>query len=166
MPRIQNISLDSCFTGNHFRPTDSDVLIQIVDPDMDFPDSPFIFGQVHQFKFLDIEYPEHPAAFRKDQAAQIASVLQNALENDLNVIVHCHAGICRSGAVAEVGVILGFEDCGNYRQPNLLVKHSLLRALGMYYDDDETPTETYQGQTNEFIYGQGEVLIAKAGSLW
>ena len=52
----------------------------------------------------------------------------------MNVVVHCHAGVCRSGAVAEVGITMGFEDTGVFRAPNLMVKHKLMKALGMTYD--------------------------------
>jgi hypothetical protein len=55
----------------------------------------------------------------------------------MNVVVHCFAGICRSGAVTEVGVMMGFEDTGRFRAPNLLVKHRMMRALGWTYDADE-----------------------------
>ena len=51
----------------------------------------------------------------------------------MNVVVHCHAGVCRSGAVAEVGIAMGFQDTGVFRAPNLMVKHKLLNALGMTY---------------------------------
>jgi hypothetical protein len=55
----------------------------------------------------------------------------------MNVVVHCFAGICRSGAVCEVGVMMGFNDTGRFRAPNLLVKHRMMRALGWTYDADE-----------------------------
>jgi len=67
-------------------------------------------------------------------------LLQHALANHMNVIVHCHAGVCRSGAVAEVGIMLGFRDTEAFRAPNLLVKHRMMTALGMYYDENEAPT--------------------------
>ena len=55
----------------------------------------------------------------------------------MNVIVHCTAGICRSGAVTEIGVQMGFDDVGRYRQPNLLVKHKMSKVLGWVYDPEE-----------------------------
>jgi hypothetical protein len=56
----------------------------------------------------------------------------------MNVVVHCHAGVCRSGAVCEIGVMLGFRDTEAFRSPNLLVKHRMMRALGWLYDEQET----------------------------
>jgi len=64
-------------------------------------------------------------------------LLQRALDNHMNVIVHCVAGVCRSGAVCEVGVMMGFQDTEAFRSPNLLVKHKMMQALGWTYDADE-----------------------------
>ena len=57
----------------------------------------------------------------------------------MNVLVHCHAGICRSGAVVEVGEIMGFTPTDRFRAPNLLVKHRMMKALGLTYDSEEKP---------------------------
>jgi hypothetical protein len=55
----------------------------------------------------------------------------------MNVVVHCFAGICRSGAVCEVGVMMGFNDTERFRSPNLLVKHRMMKHLGWTYDERE-----------------------------
>ena len=44
------------------------------------------------------------------------------------------AGICRSGAVVEIGSMLGFTPVEKYRQPNLRVKHYMMDVLGWTYD--------------------------------
>ena len=132
MSQIQNISFQDVKSGNHITVTESTVLIQIVDPGMEFPTPAHTFKEVHQFQFLDIE-ERVEGSFTDTHAAEIISVLKKALDNDSDVVVHCIAGICRSGAVCEVGVMLGFDDTKNYRNPNLLVKHSLMRSLGWYY---------------------------------
>ena len=67
------------------------------------------------------------------------SLLKHALTNHMNVVVHCYAGICRSGAVAEVGVMMGFQDCERSRIPNLRVKQKLMKQLGCTYDSEEEP---------------------------
>ena len=117
------------------------MLIQISDPAGWVPDPKHDFAEVHHFEFLDVEKDDlvYDPAFRcsQTQASNLVRLLQHALELDMNVIVHCTAGICRSGAVTEVGVMLGFEDTKRYRQPNLLVKHQMMRELGMTYDKDE-----------------------------
>jgi rhodanese-related sulfurtransferase len=76
----------------------------------------------------------------QEQANELVRLLQHALDNRMNVVVHCTAGVCRSGAVAEVGVMMGFDDCERFRSPNLLVKHRMMKALGWTYDEQEPHT--------------------------
>lgn len=138
MPWITNVSYKDIEYGDH---PHADVLIQIMCPSMDFPTPKVHFREVHQFHFLDLERNELPeledGKITDIQAANIILVLQRALEGNKNVLVHCVAGVSRSGAVVDVGVTMGFEDTDAYRSPNLLVKHKLLKALGMEYDLDE-----------------------------
>lgn len=136
MPFIENISLIDVKNGWHYDASPNSVLIQIVDNDMTFPTPKYNFKEVHQFKFLDEEHPERIinkefTACTYAEAQQIVEILLRALANQSNVIVHCHAGICRSGAVAQFGVDIGFQDTEKYRQPNLLVKSLLNQA---YFD--------------------------------
>ena len=147
MPWIQNVSLADVIKGFHFEPGDNAMLIQIVDPDVKFPTPRYNFKEVHQFKFLDIEESDHVWACTQEQANQLAELLKHAMDNRMNVIVHCHAGICRSGAVCELGVMMGFTDPQVFRSPNLLVKHRIMKAIGWTYDEDET--HTVNGQTPE-----------------
>jgi protein tyrosine phosphatase len=77
----------------------------------------------------DDKWPDE-AKITATQAQEIVRLLKHALQNRMNVVVHCMAGLCRSGAVAEVGVMMGFDDTKRFRSPNLMVKHSLMRALG------------------------------------
>jgi len=88
-------------------------------------------------------------AITDEQARQLVHLLQHAKENRMNVVVHCHAGICRSGAVAEVGVMMGFDDCERFRAPNLLVKHKMMRVLGWTYDEQEKSYDVH-GTVNEW----------------
>ena len=123
------------------------MLIQISDPPGDHPTPKRKFKEVHQFDFLDAEdsdgFPEE-AKISDEQAAEIVRLLQHALDNCMNVIVHCHAGICRSGAgaVVEVASMMGFTPTDRYRQPNLRVKHKMMKALGWTYDSDEEQTSS------------------------
>ena len=117
------------------------MLIQICDPPGDFPTPLYQFREVHQFQFLDVEEKDHviDEAMRcsHEQAAELVRLLQHALDNHMNVIVHCHAGVCRSGAVCELGVMMGFRDTEGFRAPNLLVKHRMMKVLGWTYDENE-----------------------------
>jgi hypothetical protein len=152
MPWIQNVALSDIKRGLHIDPGPNAMLIQIVDPPGDFPTPKYSFKEVHQFQFLDIEEKDEclDEAMRcsHEQAAELVRLLQHALDNHMNVIVHCVAGVCRSGAVCEVGVMLGFGDTEVFRSPNLLVKHRMMKHLGWTYDENEP--HTINGVTTEF----------------
>ena len=137
---IENISWDDCKHGWHYDCGDNAMLIQIADPATFFPTPKHKFKEIHQFEFLDAEdgddFPEE-AMISDDQAFDLVALLAHALENRMNVVVHCHAGICRSGAVVEVATMMGFTPSDRYRQPNLRVKHKMMKVLGWTYDADE-----------------------------
>ena len=134
---IENVSLTNVRQGFHTNAGSNSMLIQIVDPCMEFPVPKHNFKEIHQFEFLDLEEKDMPDAdefkITDSQATEIARLLRHAQDTDMNVVVHCVAGVCRSGAVTEVGVMMGFEDIGSHRIPNLLVKHKIMQALGWGY---------------------------------
>ena len=144
---IENVSWDDVKNGWHSDMGGNAMLIQIADPASFFPEPKRTFKEVHQFEFLDAEdsdverYGEEPL-FSDEQAKQIVELLLLAKSRSMNVLVHCHAGICRSGAVVEVGTMIGFTATDRYRQPNLRVKHKLMRVLGFTYDSDEVSVGT------------------------
>ena len=144
MPWIENVALMDIPKANHHNAGENSMLIQIVDPAMEFPTPLHKFKETHRFEFLDIEANDYTIdeAFRcsDEQAAELVRLLQHALEKRMNVVVHCHAGVCRSGAVCEVGVIMGFDDTEAFRSPNLLVKHKMMKVLGLTYDENEPHT--------------------------
>jgi predicted protein tyrosine phosphatase len=144
MPWIQNVSLADVRKGHHIRVDENSMLIQIVDPDMEHPEPAHNFKEVHKFKFLDLEKSDDCIndawKIQDEQAEQLVELLEHALDKRMDVVVHCVAGVCRSGAVAEVGVMLGFDDAEAFRSPNLLVKHKMMRKLGWTYDSDEPHT--------------------------
>jgi predicted protein tyrosine phosphatase len=137
MPWIENVAAADISKGFHHDCGPNSMLISITDPAGWRPEAKQQFKERHDFEFLDAEdddrEPEE-AKITDAQAEQIAGLLQRALENRMNVVVHCMAGICRSGAVVEVGVMMGFNDCEKYRQPNLRVKHKLMKQLGWTYN--------------------------------
>lgn len=135
---IQNISRSDINCGFHIDPGPNCMLIQIVDPGSGFPSPKYNFRKTYQYEFLDLEKDDNPELeefkITDEQASRIVQNLQEAQNNHMNVIVHCHAGICRSGAVCEVGIMMGFLDTEIFRSPNLLVKHKLMKCLGWTYD--------------------------------
>ena len=151
-PWIQNVARSDIVRGFHIDPGINSMLIQISDPPGDHPTPKYQFREVHQFDFLDIEedgmtnfgdghmVDASEFAITQEDADRLVALLQHALDNRMNVIVHCHAGVCRSGAVCEVGVMMGFRDTEVFRSPNLLVKHKMMRRLGWLYDEQEKHT--------------------------
>ncbi len=142
MSWIENVAAADVPLRFHHDAGPNSMLIQIMDPASWFPSPAHAFKEIHQFEFLDAEdtdgFPEE-AKISDRQAAEIVRLLKHALDNRMNVVVHCMAGICRSGAVAEVGTMLGFQDCGRTRIPNLRVKQKLMKQLGWTYDSTEKP---------------------------
>jgi rhodanese-related sulfurtransferase len=140
-PWIQNVALSDIRKGHHIDAGINSMLIQICDPPGDFPTPSYQFKEVHQFQFLDVEEKdevlEEAMKCSQEQANELVRLLQHAFDNRMNVVVHCHAGVCRSGAVCEIGVMMGFRDTEAFRSPNLLVKHRMMRALGWLYDEQE-----------------------------
>ena len=143
MPWIENVAADDIPKRFHHEAGENSMLISIVDPASWRPVPAHKFKEIHNFEFLDVERDDvvldEAMRCSQEQADELVRLLQHALDNRMNVVVHCFAGICRSGAVCEVGVMLGFEDTGRFRSPNLLVKHRMMRALGWTYDHDEKP---------------------------
>ena len=122
---IQNRAYIDIKTGNHIP---AQVLIQIVDHDMDFPTPAKEFKYTYQYKFWDDK-----DSFTDAMARDMTSILLKHLTFGHSVVVHCVAGLCRSGAVAEVGTIIGYKDTGARRIPNVDVKIRLLKALDSEY---------------------------------
>ena len=141
MPWIENVAAADIPTGFHHAAGENSMLISIVDPASWRPEAKHQFKERHNFEFLDVEEKdevlEEEMKCSHEQANKLVQLLQHALANRMNVIVHCVAGVCRSGAVCEVGVMLGFDDTEVFRSPNLLVKHRMMKALGWTYDADE-----------------------------
>lgn len=145
---IENVSKDAVRNGHHFDAGPNAMLIQIGDPASTFPTPKFPFKVVSRhFEFLDAEndgsFPEECLISDQD-AQELVDLLQYALDNSMNVVVHCHAGICRSGAVTEVATMMGFTATERLRIPNLLVKHKMMKVLGLTYDSEE-PTQVVNG---------------------
>ena len=150
-PFIQNVSRRCIELGDHLIGEDNwysditkvrylrdTVLISISDPDQQPPIPYYSFKTSLYLDFLDLEENQMPEAeslkISYEDAEKIIKFLQDALDNGYNVVVHCTAGVCRSGAVAEVGTMMGFRETGAYRQPNLMVKRYLMKVLGWNYD--------------------------------
>lgn len=146
-PFIQNVSRRGIERGNHLigrqcyytqtlgcTSLQDTVLISISDPAQQPPNPYYHFKDCLYLNFLDLEENQMPEAeslkISYEDAEKIIKFLHDALDNGYNAVVHCTAGVCRSGAVAEVGTMMGFRDTGVYRQPNMMVKRYLMKVLG------------------------------------
>jgi predicted protein tyrosine phosphatase len=143
MPFIENVAAADIPMRFHHDAGENSMLIQIMDTATSWwPTPAHNFREAHKFEFLDVErddnFPDE-CKITDEQAEEIVTLLQKALDNRMNVVVHCMAGLCRSGAVAEVGIMMGFQETDRNRIPNLLVKHKLMKALGWTYDENEKP---------------------------
>jgi predicted protein tyrosine phosphatase len=139
---IENVSKQDVTLGFHMDAGPNAMLIRIQDPATFFGKvaRADMFKEVHEFEFLDAEdddgFPDE-AKISDEQAAELVRLLQRAQENHMNVVVHCHAGICRSGAVVEVASMMGFTPADRLRIPNMRVKHKMMKVLGWTYDGEE-----------------------------
>lgn len=136
---IENVSGIDVQNGFHHNAGPNSMLIQIIDIETKW-DAPFVpipkctFKEINRFDFLDLETGlEFPGADKflitDEQAKKLFDLLLHAKENCMNVVVHCTAGICRSGAVVEIGSMMGFDGVGNHRIPNILVKQKMMKHL-------------------------------------
>jgi protein tyrosine phosphatase len=126
---IENCAAADMPQAFHKDPGPNSMLIQITDPAS--------WRATPKHEFLDAEdecgFPEE-TKFSDEQAMDMVGLLLRAKSYNMNVIVHCFAGLCRSGAVAEVGMMLGFEDTGRVRRPNARVKTKMMKVLGWEYE--------------------------------
>lgn len=103
--------------------------IQIVDYDMEsYP----VLGHDRKLvvNFFDTESGD--GVITSEQAMEIVLFLLDSFNRGKSVVVSCIAGVCRSGAVAQVGEIIGFDyDSKKQRiiAPNLMVKNKLREML-------------------------------------
>ncbi len=134
---IENVARDDVKNGWHSDMGENALLIQIGDPASEFPIPKKDFKVIVQYEFLDAEdddgFPEE-AKISDVDAASIVEWLKYAQEHSMNVLVHCYAGICRSGAVVEVASMMGFTPTERLRIPNIRVKHKMMKYLGWTYD--------------------------------
>lgn len=146
MSKIINISLAAMQKGIH--PIwDNCILIQILDPKSQnlgthpkhypwAPNPKEKFTERYIFQFMDVD--NNYEGITKLDAFALVTILKKALESNHNVIVHCTAGICRSGAVVEVAEMMGFDKCEAGRIPNTRVKRLMMEVLGWSYTDNTT----------------------------
>lgn len=138
MPWIENCAADDIPKAYHHDAGPNSMLIQITDPAGRVPDPKYQFKERYHFEFLDIEdddTPDDPEMFiSEQQAKKLVMLLKHALDNKMNVVVHCFAGVSRSAAIAEVGINMGFDEVEKFRSPNTRVMRLMMSELGLPYE--------------------------------
>lgn len=159
MPWIENVAAADIPLRFHHDAGPNSMLIQITDPASWRPEPKHEFREIHHFEFLDIEDGDEalePEMFiSPHQAKELVRLLRNALDKNMNVVVHCYAGVCRSGAVAAVGERMGFMLVEGFRSPNTRVMRLMMEELGLPY---ETPPEhSWQQEYREYLRKKNNV---------
>lgn len=95
------------------------------------------FDDLLRLEFQDYDgerkHPEDAVLFSPQRAARTARFLRKHRDAGRNIVVHCAAGISRSGAIVEAALeaFREYEDRGWPRFPNGHVKRLMKRALGL-----------------------------------
>lgn len=132
MPWIANVGEAH---AEMFTPDDNTVVISITEPKRKARLSGF--KDMLRLEFQDYDssrkHPEDAVLFTPTLAARIVRFARKHRDNNSNILVHCAAGISRSGAVAEalLEAFPEYEDKGWPRFPNGMVKSMMKRALGL-----------------------------------
>lgn len=95
------------------------------------------FHDMLRLEFQDYDsnrkHPEDAVLFTSTMAARVARFARKHRDTSKNILVHCAAGISRSGAIADalLEAFQEYEDRGWKRYPNGHVKSLMKRALGL-----------------------------------
>lgn len=135
---IQHYGRQDVKEGFHYW-DDRTALIQIKDTDQEYVVPALKFVKTLQLEFEDTEDESDETGCKEHHAKSLVKFLRECFNEKLNVVVHCHAGICRSSAVAVFAQKLGFQLEDKIRLPNKLVLHKLLFVSG--FDDESLKIE-------------------------
>jgi predicted protein tyrosine phosphatase len=149
-PWIENTSHDF---AERFTPPPNTVIVSITGVDADDANLSPLFEDVIRLKFMDIDTGSEKSndpkwvllmenfmgpdwlskCVTKEQGKEIAEFVTK--NRGKNIVVHCHAGICRSRGTVEA-VLEAFPEYVDVtpaapRFPNVRVKNMVKRALGL-----------------------------------
>jgi len=122
----------------HLTPDAGTVIISITEPGRKAR-LPKGYEDVLRLEFQDYDpsfsarVPENAVLFTRQMAAQASRFARRHRESGKNIVVHCAAGVSRSGAVVEalLQAFPEYEDRGWPRFPNGYVRSMMKRALGL-----------------------------------
>lgn len=113
------------------------ILIRLHNPDYEFPKGESDYLRENFFQEVYELALEDSYIVPDETIDKLAKLIFDAKERKQNILVHCHAGISRSGAVVEVATMLGYKDIGRHRNPNRVIKENLRKALGIKHSFEE-----------------------------
>jgi predicted protein tyrosine phosphatase len=163
MPWIGNYSYADIRSGNHAIEPNRTVLIRIMGIGHVFEEADVArrseFLNIYKFAFEDLEPTEVHDETQFGEMVPVQAVImhwymRDALNAGYNVVVHCVQGLCRSGAVTEVGVMMGFNDLGRPRLPNMHVKKLLMKQAG--FDWNQLFEDRMKSEATSQYYTQTE----------
>lgn len=117
-----------------FKTSDADWLISITDSNGDDVEVEYRFDQVLFMKFNDTD-KVGCGEITNDQAAEIARFIKAAREQQKNVWVNCHAGICRSGAIVSLLIDLGWEYADSDQSPGRIPNHLVYDKVRKHFPE-------------------------------
>lgn len=129
-PWVANIGEAS---AEKWTPDGNTVCVSISEPGRKVKLPAFVDLIREHFQDYDSQHPEGAVLFTATHAARIARFARKHRDAGRNILVHCAAGVSRSGAVAEalLEAFPEYEDKGWPRHPNGRVKAAMKRALGL-----------------------------------
>lgn len=143
-PWVQNIGEGA---AEVFEPTPNDVVVSITEPGREARLRKG-WADMLRLEFQDYDSErKHPAdavLFTATQAARTSRFLRK--HRDKNIVVHCAAGISRSGGIVDaiLHAFPEYEDRGWPRHPNGHVRSLMKRALGLVpLGAEEPPPEEH-----------------------
>jgi len=92
------------------------------------------FDEVLFMKFDDVG-SNHPGRITPAEAKEIADFIKAAREQQKNVWVNCHAGICRSGAIASLLVDLGWDYADSTLSPGQIPNHFVYDMVRRHFPE-------------------------------
>ena len=117
-----------------FKTTEDDWLISITDFNGTDVAVEFRFDRILFLKFNDT-CEIGKGEMSNDQAAEVAQFIKDAKALQKNVWVNCHAGICRSGAIASLLIDLGWEYADSSESPGRIPNHLVYDKVRKHFPE-------------------------------
>lgn len=146
-----------------FELSEDDWLISITDFDGEDAKVQQYFPRVLFMKFDDVSDKKNRKGISNEHAREIAQFILEAREQQKNVWVNCHAGICRSGAVVSLLIDLGWEYRDSATSPGRIPNHLVYDKVRKHFPEVSQSWDKPEGQK---IWTPAETDIWLAAKGW